>query len=317
MTDPAQPVPPGPDGVPDGVPGVPPALDDVPVPGGTLRVARWGDPAGGRPVVLAVHGITASHRAWLALAARLDDLVLLAPDLRGRGASGALPGPYGMAAHADDLVAVLDHHGVDRAVVVGHSMGGFVAAELNRRYPDRVADLVLVDGGLPFPSIGDLDPEVALQAALGPAIARLSMTFPDVQAYRDYWRVHPALAAGWGPLTEAYVDYDLTGEPPALHSRVSADAVRADYLSMVGPGPTEALDALGGSGRPVAFLRAPLGLLAEPPGLYPAEAVAAWADRQPAVRVLELPEGVNHYTVMFDEPGVDPVERAVREALAR
>ncbi len=45
MTDPDQPVPPGPDGVPDGVPGVPPALDDVPVPGGTLRVARWGDPA--------------------------------------------------------------------------------------------------------------------------------------------------------------------------------------------------------------------------------------------------------------------------------
>lgn len=293
-----------------------PDLLDVPVPGGDLRVARWAGADAGRPVVLAVHGITASHRAWTGLAARLGDLLVLAPDLRGRGGSGPLPGPYGMARHADDLVAVLDRQGVDRAVVVGHSMGGFVAAELNRRHPDRVAGLVLVDGGLPFPPIGDVEPEQALQAALGPAIARLSMTFADPQAYRDYWRVHPALSDGWGPLTQAYVDYDLTGEPPALRSRVSPEAVRADYLDMIGPGPVQAFEALGRSGRPVPFLRAGLGLLAEPPGLYPAEAVAAWAARLPALDVTELPAGVNHYTVMFDPAGIDPVERAVRAELA-
>ena len=292
-------------------------FNHVPVPGGALHVARWGDPGPGRPVLLAVHGITASHRAWLGLAARLTDIVLLAPDLRGRGRSGALPDGSCLARHADDLVCVLDHHEVDRAVVVGHSMGGFVAAELNRRRPDRVAGVVLADGGLPFPPIGDTPPEQALRAALGPAMARLSMTFADPGAYRDHWRAHPALAGCWGPLTEAYVDYDLTGDPPGLHSRVAAEAVRADYLDMIGPGPAQALDELGRSGLPVAFLRAPLGLLAEPPGLYPDGAVAAWAARQPALRPVELPADVNHYTVMFAEAGIAPVERAVREAFAR
>ena len=62
-----------------------------------------------------------------ALADQLGDAVtLLAPDLRGRGRSSA-GGPYGMAAHADDLMAVLDHAGAADALVVGHSMGGFAA----------------------------------------------------------------------------------------------------------------------------------------------------------------------------------------------
>ncbi|MFZ5850408.1 MAG: alpha/beta fold hydrolase, partial [Actinomycetota bacterium] len=70
---------------------------DVPVDGGTLRVGVWGE-AG--PVVLAVHGITANHRTWDLVADRLPDVRLVAPDLRGRGRSATLPGPFGMARHA-------------------------------------------------------------------------------------------------------------------------------------------------------------------------------------------------------------------------
>jgi pimeloyl-ACP methyl ester carboxylesterase len=51
-------------------------------------------PTSGAPVVLAVHGITASSRAWLTVARHLGDRVtVIAPDLRGRGASAGLPGP--------------------------------------------------------------------------------------------------------------------------------------------------------------------------------------------------------------------------------
>jgi alpha-beta hydrolase superfamily lysophospholipase len=89
---------------------------DVPVPGGDLRVGRWtaSDPAA--PVVVAAHGVTANHRTW-ALVAEQADFTLVAPDLRGRGRSGALEGSAGMARHADDLLAVLDHLAVDTAVV--------------------------------------------------------------------------------------------------------------------------------------------------------------------------------------------------------
>ncbi len=59
-------------------------------------------------------------------------------------------GRAGLDAHARDLIAVLDALGVERAVVVGHSMGAFVALVLGDLYPERVSRVVLVDGGLPL-----------------------------------------------------------------------------------------------------------------------------------------------------------------------
>src|SRR6266498_2069724 len=113
----------------------------VPVAGGSLHVGVAGAVPGtpGVPVVLAVHGITGSHRSWAGVARHLGDtrglhlpppgpVTVLAPDLRGRGESSGLAGPYGMAAHVDDLLAVLDHVGCARAVVAGHSMGAYIAA---------------------------------------------------------------------------------------------------------------------------------------------------------------------------------------------
>ena len=68
----------------------------VPVRGGNLTVGEWG-PSNG-PAILVVHGVTASHLTWPLLASLLPDAHLIAPDLRGRGRSNALPGPWGMPA---------------------------------------------------------------------------------------------------------------------------------------------------------------------------------------------------------------------------
>jgi pimeloyl-ACP methyl ester carboxylesterase len=69
----------------------------VEVAGGTLHVGRWG--TGRAPVVVAAHGVTATHRSFRALAEQLGDQVtVLAPDLRGRGRSNGVTGPFSMAA---------------------------------------------------------------------------------------------------------------------------------------------------------------------------------------------------------------------------
>ncbi|OLF06995.1 hypothetical protein BLA60_29510 [Actinophytocola xinjiangensis] len=270
-------------------------LSQVPVRGGALTVARWGEPADGPPV-LAIHGITANHLAW-GLVAPLVTGPVVAPDLRGRGGSGSLPGPYGMAAHAADCVAVLDAAGIDRAVVVGHSMGGFVASVLAHRYPSRVARLVLVDGGTPLA----LPDGVGLEAALGPAVARLSMTFASAADYHDFWRRHPSFAV-WNPAIESYVDYDLTGAAPRLRSGVNGDAVRADFVDLhEGAEPLAAYTALPPD---TVFLRAERGMFDQPEGLYPDPAAIGLAVRT-------VP-GTNHYTILLGEPGA----RAVADALA-
>ena len=76
-------------------------LLNVAVDGGDLRVLLWGT---GKRVAVVVHGITASGMSWQAVARHMPpDWTLAAPDLRGRGHSGDLPGPYGLDRHADSL----------------------------------------------------------------------------------------------------------------------------------------------------------------------------------------------------------------------
>ena len=80
-------------------------LLNVAVDGGDMRVLLWGT---GKRVAVAVHGITGSGMSWQAVARHMPpDWTLAAPDLRGRGHSRDLPGPFGLDAHARDMVAVL------------------------------------------------------------------------------------------------------------------------------------------------------------------------------------------------------------------
>ena len=275
-----------------------PELLDVEVDDGTLRVARW---AAGRPdaaVVMAVHGITASHVAWAPVAGRLQpDVTVLAPDLRGRGGSNRLGPPYGMAAHARDVLAAASALGVERMVLAGHSMGGFVAATAAAKDPGRISALLLADGGVPTGLAPEgVDPDQAAELLLGPALQRLRMTFESRDSYRDFWRPHPAFAGRWSPAVEAYVDYDIDGEPGAFRSKVSEDAVRADYRDLLTT-PEVALERVQ---CPTLFLYAPRGLQNEPPGLYPPDVVEGMADRFPAVKVEQLPD-CNHYTMLLDD----------------
>ncbi|WP_443069589.1 alpha/beta fold hydrolase [Streptomyces sp. e14] len=130
----------------------PPEELRVPVPGGELAVLRWPAAAPGAPVVLALHGITANGLSWARVAHHLAGrATLVAPDLRGRGGSGELPGPYGIAAHADDMAAVVKELGLGRVVLTGHSMGAFTAALTAVRHPGLLSGLLLVDGGVGLP----------------------------------------------------------------------------------------------------------------------------------------------------------------------
>lgn len=281
---------------------------DVAVAGGTLRVASWGE----GPVLLAVHGITATHRSWPAVARHLDGYTVVAPDLRGRGRSAALPGPYGMAAHADDLAAVLDHLGVERTVIAGHSMGAFVSAVMAARHADRLTGVVLIDGGLALPVPAGLTTDQILQAVIGPAMARLEMTFDSNAAYREFWKAHPAFAdeGGWSDLVEAYVDYDLVAAPGGFRSGVSIDAVWADTEdTLVDDTVAIAYDKLA---HPTTLLWAPRGLLNQTPGLYPADTVAAMTAGKANVTPV-LVEDVNHYTITMVDHGARAVAGAIRE----
>jgi 3-oxoadipate enol-lactonase len=104
---------------------------------------------GTRPAVVLVQGLGLSSRFWF----DVPDLLasdparprhVLALDNRGTGRSGKPSGVWTMGTMADDVVAVLDHAGVDAAFVVGISMGGMIAQHVALRHPSRVRGLVLI-----------------------------------------------------------------------------------------------------------------------------------------------------------------------------
>jgi 3-oxoadipate enol-lactonase len=95
------------------------------------------------PAVL-VHGTPLDRRAWDPLTEILAGAPCVTYDLRGHGSAAAeeVPGRYDVL--ADDLVLVLDGHGIERAHVVGHSFGGQVAATFAARHPARISSVALV-----------------------------------------------------------------------------------------------------------------------------------------------------------------------------
>jgi len=99
-----------------------------------------------RVPVLLIHGFPLNNMMWDLQVGDLSDVArLISPDLRGHGMSDPTQPPYSVGMFAEDCAALLDQLGITVPIVVaGHSMGGYVAFEFCRRYPERVAGLILV-----------------------------------------------------------------------------------------------------------------------------------------------------------------------------
>jgi pimeloyl-ACP methyl ester carboxylesterase len=294
---------------------------EVEVAGGRLAVHELAPGEPGRPTVLAAHGITANALMWQPvadeLAHRRPGVRFLAPDLRGRADSREVTDPQGLQAHARDILEVAGAAG-ERPLLLGHSMGAYVAALAAAAQPGAVTGLVLVDGGLAFPAPPGLDIDAALQAVIGPAMDRLSMRFADLDAYLAFWAQHPAL----GPLltgpaagaVRTYLRHDLVPAPGSgMMSSCRVEVVRADGADVLADAATHAAVRVAATaGVPVELLWCARGLLDEPQGLYDESRLAA-LDVPSDVRVTRV--DANHYGVVLVEPGVGAVVDAIERRL--
>ena len=267
---------------------------------GDVRLA-FGRVGEGPEPVLALHGITAQHRAFNAVARYLrhpDGIIAL--DLRGRGDSEKpSSGNYGLDEHARDVIRTLDYLGLERGVLVGHSMGAFVALHAALSYPDRVRALVLLDGGWPRVEEPDEEESAAIEEGLQRAFRRLDMVFGTPEAYLNFWFPDQNLTLEDLPpdLADYYL-YDLEEVEGGFNPKASREAAEEDAASVSSESPTAV--ELEGVGCPIALVRAAEGFF---PGSEP---LISDETREVLAKALNLRSeqrlnGANHYTMLFGE----------------
>ncbi|MBB6172960.1 pimeloyl-ACP methyl ester carboxylesterase [Nocardiopsis mwathae] len=189
------------------------------------------DPSSGPPgrlPVLLVHGWGSDSHEWVrhipALAARRR---VIAPDLRGHGASGVPRRGNTPRAMAGDLALLLERSAMDRVAAVGHSMGGQVIGHLATERPDLVSALVTVDPAYGFgPELADSFPVLADRLA-GPRGTATALAFdawgstPATPSWVRTWHTRRLLATPPHVLAEAFTA--MFTDPGAIGPREEAE----------------------------------------------------------------------------------------------
>lgn len=192
---------------------------------------HYAETPGGPPDLVLVHGLTANCRAFDVVVGHLAPrLRVVAPDMRGRGASDKPAAGYTMADHAADVLGLLDILGLERVIMGGHSFGGLLSLYMAANHAERVARVVLIDAAISAAS-------QRTRELIAPALARLERSYPSFEAYLELLRQAPYYDGWpWDPAVERYYQADVLMAPDGsvrprsqpAHIAAAADGVIAE-----------------------------------------------------------------------------------------
>jgi pimeloyl-ACP methyl ester carboxylesterase len=259
--------------------------------------------SGSGPVVLFIHGILGSQRQWAHLVDKMDDdHRVLVPDLFGHGESAKPLGDYSLSAHAAAMRDLLDHLGIERVTLVGHSLGGGIAMQFFYLFPERVERLVLVaSGGL------GREVNVVLRSATLPGAAQvLSLVASAPVVARAEALGRGASMLGWRPAADLgaiWRGFSSLGDRESRRAFLATTRAVID----IGGQSISAHDHLMGS-LPIATLI----VWGSKDKMIPASHALSVKDALPDCRV-ELFDGAGHFPHL-DDP--DRFTRVLREFIA-
>jgi pimeloyl-ACP methyl ester carboxylesterase len=209
----------------------------------------------GEPLILLHGGVVGISMFGANLEALSERRQVIAVELQGHGHTADIDRPLSYEAMADDIAALMKYLGIQRADVMGYSLGGGVALQTAIRHPQSVRKLVVVSA--PFRRDGFYPEILAAMAQMGPAAAAGMKQSPLSQLYPNVnWSV---LFTKLSDLLRK--DYDWSREVAAIKAPpmlvfADADAVRpqhiVEFFGLLGGGQKDA--GMDGSGRPVAQL---------------------------------------------------------------
>lgn len=267
-----------------------------------IQLVQWGDE--GKPI-LCIHGITANCRCWDVMASNLSpDHRVIAMDLRGRGRSESPDSGYSIEHHCKDILAILNDLGLEKAVLMGHSLGAFIALAFGAQHPDRVDRIILVDGGGKLSEIQ----MVKVFAGIKPSLDRLGRIFPSFEEYLNLMKTAPFLKE-WTPALETYYQYEIEAVDGGVRSSLNPAHIQEERENL---GKMDVSQFYEKISCPMLILRATDGMVAEDDLLLPRDVVDTMVQKIPHARYVDIP-GTNHYSIVFDQNGIR--DRAIREFL--
>jgi len=267
-----------------------------------INLATWQGNAG---PILCVHGITANCRCWDVLAeALIPDYRVIAMDLRGRGQSEKPSTDYSLDYHLRDIKCLLDDLQLERAVIMGHSLGAFIALAFAAQYPERTDRLILVDGG------GDLSADQMNKVFVGikPALDRLGQIFPSTDAYLDKMKQAPYLHP-WTSAVETYCRYEIEAVDGGVRTNIDPAHIQEEAANIR---KVNCASFYAGLQCKVLILRAPNGQLSQDDLLLPEDVIKKMSDEIPNARRFDV-AGTNHYGILLKLH--EARDQAIREFL--
>ena len=253
-----------------------------------IQLAVW---EGKGKEILCIHGITANSRFWDCLASALaPHHKVIAMDLRGRGLSDKPSTGYSIEHHCKDVLALLNDQGLERPVLMGHSLGAFISLVFSAQYPQRVDRLILVDGG------GKLSETQMAKVFVGikPSLDRLGQIFPSFEGYILLMKQAPFLQP-WNSYMETYFHYEVEEVEGGIRSRVHPKHIEEEAQNL---GIVDSRQFYAKVTSPTLILRATKGMLAEDDLVLPEDVADRMTREIPNARKVDL-EGTNHYSILF------------------
>ncbi len=265
-----------------------PFMEKVNGDGVRINLAIW---EGNGRDILCVHGITANCRCWDVLASALvPQYRVFAMDLRGRGQSEKPATGYALEYHMRDINCLLDDMGVDRAVIMGHSLGAFIALAFGAEYAHRVDRLILVDGG------GDLSREQLDNVFVGikPALDRLGQVFPSEEDYLKKMGEAPYIKP-WSSAIETYYRTEIEPVEGGVHTNIHPAHIQEEAANIR---KVKCAPFYPKVKSKVLILRATTGLLSQDDILLPEDVIDKMIREIPDARRFDV-IGMNHYGIIF------------------
>jgi pimeloyl-ACP methyl ester carboxylesterase len=249
-----------------------------------IQLAVW---EGKGKKVLCVHGLTANCRCWDLIASFLSpQYKIMAMDLRGRGHSDSPASGYSVESHCRDILALLDDRGLERPVIMGHSLGAYISLAFAAKHPRRVDRLILIDSGGKVPD--------KFYASIKPSLDRLGKVFPDFDSYLAPLKQAPFLQP-WTSFFDTYFRYEVDEVEGGVRSRIRPEHIDEEIENLA---KIDASQFYSKVMAPTLILRATKWLLAEEDLLLPRDAAERMVREMPDARNVDV-EGTNHYSIVF------------------